>query len=101
MYWRLDPSMVRLILGMELRTLMRSRRTIIMSIVLPIVIMPIMIFASQYSVRSEERRAEEQVSCSAHTGAMLGLTGVRRRRDHLRRCVKFFTRRGFIPTEDI
>jgi sodium transport system permease protein len=67
-YWRLDPSMVRLILGMELRTLMRSRRTIIMSIVLPIVIMPIMIFASQYSVRSEERRAEETLYRYAWTG---------------------------------
>ena len=68
MYWRLDPSIVRLILGMEVRTLLRSRRTIIMSIVLPVLIMPLMLFASQYSVRSEQRRAEETLYRYALTG---------------------------------
>ena len=51
-------SIVRLIWRLEVRTLLRSRRTIVLSIVLPMLVMPVMLLASRYSVQSQERREE-------------------------------------------
>ncbi len=51
-------SIVRLIWRLEIRTLLRSRRTVILSIVLPMLLMPIMLLASRFSIQLQERREE-------------------------------------------
>lgn len=45
----------------ELRTLLRDRRTIFASIVLPILVMPLILFSSGFVERAREKRQEEQV----------------------------------------
>ncbi len=38
---------IRALFLMELRTLLRDRRTVVLSIVLPLIVMPLMLFASR------------------------------------------------------
>ena len=45
---------LRLLYLHELRMLVRARRTVVMAIVIPIVIMPVMLFASRFA--SKQRR---------------------------------------------
>jgi len=52
----------------ELRMMLRDRRTIVMSIVLPLVVMPIMLFASHAMNVRRERRLAETVYEFAVTG---------------------------------
>ena len=52
----------------ELRMMLRDRRTIVMSIVLPLVVMPIMLFASHAMNQRRERRLAETVYEFALTG---------------------------------
>ncbi len=59
---------VRLIWRHEIRTLLRSRRTIILSIVLPMLVMPVMIFASRFASERRDRQLEETVYDYAITG---------------------------------
>ncbi len=48
-------SVVRILYIHELRMLLRARRTVVMAIVLPAVIMPLMIYAQKYSADRRER----------------------------------------------
>lgn len=52
----MDWKSVRLMSGLEIRTLLRSRRTVVTAIVLPMLIMPLMLFASRFSIRSQQRQ---------------------------------------------
>lgn len=54
----MDWRMIGLIWRLEIRTLLRSKRMIIMSVVLPMLIMPVMILASRFSVESQQRRED-------------------------------------------
>ncbi|MGE3276863.1 MAG: ABC transporter permease subunit [Vicinamibacterales bacterium] len=56
-------SRVLTIAGTELRTLLRDRRTVVMSIVLPLLVMPVMLFASR---AAEERRERELAAREYH-----------------------------------
>jgi sodium transport system permease protein len=65
-------GLVRLLYLHELRMLLRARRTVVMAIVLPAVIMPLMLYAQKYSF---ERR-EQFLSGSSYRYAITGeLTG--------------------------
>src|SRR5713101_7317433 len=48
-------GLVRLLYLHELRMLVRARRTVVMAIVLPAVIMPLMLYAQKYSADRRER----------------------------------------------
>src|SRR3989475_9213625 len=48
-------SVLRLLFLHELKMLVRARRTVVMAIVLPAVIMPLMLYAQKYSADSRER----------------------------------------------
>src|SRR5262249_49828704 len=45
----------------EIRTLVRARRTVVMAIVIPTVVMPVMLFASKYA-NDQRRRALTQTT---------------------------------------
>src|SRR6185503_1805516 len=48
-------SVLRLLYIHEMRMLLRARRTVIMAIVLPAVLMPLMLYAQKYSSTRRER----------------------------------------------
>src|SRR6185436_15908259 len=52
---RMNRSILRLLYVHELRMLLRARRTVIMAVVLPAVIMPLMIYAQKYSYERRQR----------------------------------------------
>jgi sodium transport system permease protein len=59
---------VRALFAMELRTLLRDRRTVVLSIVLPLAIMPLMLFASRWMEDRRQRALELRESSYAVTG---------------------------------
>ena len=59
---------VRLIWRQEIRLLLRSRRTIVLSIVLPMLVMPLMLFASRFAADRRDRQVEETLYRYAITG---------------------------------
>ena len=59
---------VRLIWRQEIRVLLRSRRTIVLSIVLPMLVMPIMLFATRFTAERRDRQVEETLYRYAITG---------------------------------
>src|SRR4051812_21758170 len=52
-------STLRLLFIHEMRMLLRSRRTIITSVVLPLIMMPAMIIGSRYAQRQQETRIDQ------------------------------------------
>ena len=48
-------ELVRLLFLHEVRMLVRARRTVVMAIVLPAMIMPLMLYAQKYSADRRER----------------------------------------------
>lgn len=56
-----EPSALGTLYRTELRMLLRDRRTILVSIVLPILVMPLLLFSSSFTERAREQRQEEQV----------------------------------------
>ena len=48
-------SVLRLLFLHEVKMLVRARRTVVMAILLPAVIMPLMLYAQKYSADSRER----------------------------------------------
>ncbi|HPS77310.1 MAG TPA: ABC transporter permease subunit [Thermoanaerobaculaceae bacterium] len=87
---------VRTLFTYELRQTLRDRRTLFMSIVLPLLVMPIMLFGSRKVEQVRERKLEETTFSVAVTGSQAGparavLEGMRARLarqgskpDHLR-----------------
>jgi sodium transport system permease protein len=61
-------SALKLLFIHEMRMLLRSRRTIITSIVLPLVMMPVMIVGSRYAQRQQESRIDQTTFDYAITG---------------------------------
>src|SRR5262245_41913938 len=61
-------SALRLLYVHEMRMLLRSRRTVVTSIVIPAVMMPIMIMATQYTQRQGRDRLNETTFRYAVTG---------------------------------
>ncbi len=59
---------VRLIWRQEVRLLLRSRRTVVLSIVLPMLVMPLMLFASRFAADRRDRQVEETLYRYALTG---------------------------------
>jgi len=53
-----DGSPILAILGLELRSLLRDRRTLLMSVVLPVVLIPLLLLASSWMEGREAERAE-------------------------------------------
>lgn len=66
---RLDRGVVATLLRTELRMLLRDRRTVVLSIVLPIVVMPLMLFAGSWVNRARERKLEEKPARIVLAGA--------------------------------
>ena len=54
----LDAAVVRTLVGHELRMLVRDRRTVLLSVVLPLLLMPLMMFGSQAMERSRLQRLQ-------------------------------------------
>src|SRR5262245_65440268 len=48
-------NVLRLLYVHELRMLLRARRTVVLAVVLPAIIMPLMLYAQKYSVNRRER----------------------------------------------
>ncbi|MFZ5786384.1 MAG: ABC transporter permease subunit [Acidobacteriota bacterium] len=61
-------DVVTTLLGNELRMLVRDRRTIVLSVLLPLVVMPLMLFGSRWSEQRRERRLAETEMSYAVTG---------------------------------
>ena len=61
-------SVLRLLFLHELRMLLRARRTVVMAIVLPAIIMPLMLYAQKYSFERRERILSGGVYRYAITG---------------------------------
>jgi sodium transport system permease protein len=59
---------VGLIWRQEIRVLLRSRRTVVLSIVLPMLVMPLMLFASRFATERRDRQVEETLYRYAITG---------------------------------
>ncbi|GMR12868.1 MAG: ABC transporter permease subunit [Gemmatimonadota bacterium] len=76
---------VRAIYGLEIRSLLRDRRTVFVSIVLPVVLMPLLLLASSRVERSRQQREESRHYKYAVVGSdstfMLELLGDSVRRD--------------------
>ena len=56
----------------ELKMLVRTKRTVAMSIILPAIIMPIMLFAARYNQERRERSLHETAYRYAVTGPLRG-----------------------------
>jgi sodium transport system permease protein len=56
----------------ELRMVLRDRRTIVMSIVLPVLVMPLMLFGSHWTQQRRERTLEQTTYTYAVTGTEAG-----------------------------
>ena len=65
---RFDASAVGALYGNEMRHLLRDRRTIVMSIVLPLVVMPIMLFGSRWMEKRREAKLEDTTFAYAVAG---------------------------------
>ena len=61
-------SVLRLLFLHELKMLVRARRTVVMAIVLPAIIMPLMLYAQKYSFERRERLLSRGVFRYAITG---------------------------------
>ena len=61
-------AVLRLLFLHELRMLVRARRTVVMALVLPALIMPLMLYAQKYSLERRERLLSEAVYRFAITG---------------------------------
>ena len=57
----MDWKVIQLIWTVELRTLLRSRRTIILSVLLPILVMPLMLMATRFNTQFQERQQASTV----------------------------------------
>jgi sodium transport system permease protein len=57
---------------MELRTLLRDRRTVVLSLVLPLIVTPLMLFASRAMEQRRQRALDVRASTGAVTGARAG-----------------------------
>lgn len=66
---RLDTRVITTLLGTELRMLLRDRRTILFSIVLPLLVMPVMMFGSHFMQQRRERSLQTLVFTYAVTGS--------------------------------
>lgn len=55
---RIDRATVATILRSELRTLIRDRRTVFVSVVLPVLVMPVLLFAGQWMNQRREHRLD-------------------------------------------
>jgi len=63
------PSITMTLYCNELRILLRDRRTILMSIVLPLLLMPIMLFGSSFLQRRQEQKLQTREFLIAVTGS--------------------------------
>ena len=61
-------SALKLLFIHEMRMLLRSRRTIITSVVLPLIMMPVMITGSRFAQRQQESRIDQTTFEYAVTG---------------------------------
>ena len=66
---RLDRTTVGTLFRTELRTVLRDRRTVIMSIVLPLLVMPLMLYAGRWSEQRRARRLEGTTYTYVVTGS--------------------------------
>ena len=64
----MDWKVIRLIWTLEFRTLLRSRRTIVLSVILPILVMPLMLMATRFNSDLQERQQSSRVYRYAITG---------------------------------
>ncbi len=64
-----DESALGTLYRTELRMLLRDRRTILVSIVLPILVMPLLLFSSSFTERAREARQEAKVFNYAVVGS--------------------------------
>ena len=67
-------SVLRLLYVHELKMLVRARRTVVMAIVLPAVIMPLMLYAQKYSADRRERLLTGATYRYAVTGTLADRT---------------------------
>ncbi len=65
---RLDRATVATLFATELRTVLRDRRTVIMSIVLPLLIMPLMLYSGRWNEQRRQRKLEQTVYAYAVVG---------------------------------
>ena len=65
---KVDRATIVTLFSTELRTVLRDKRTVIMSIVLPLLVMPLMLYAGRWS---EQRRAAKLVA-TEYTYAVIG-----------------------------
>lgn len=65
----MNRTAVRILLRHELRMLMRDRRTVILSILLPLLIMPLIILGLRFSQTQRSQRLDETVYAYAVTGS--------------------------------
>ena len=63
-------GILRLLFVHEMKMLLRARRTVIMAIVLPAVIMPLMLYAQKYSANRRERQLTGTTYRYAITGPL-------------------------------
>ncbi len=70
----MDWNAIGLIWTLELRTLLRSPRTIVLSVLLPILVMPLMLFATRFSTSFQERQQASTVYRYAITGDWINPT---------------------------
>jgi len=66
---RFDTSAIGAVYGNEMRHLLRDRRTIVMSIVLPLLVMPIMLFGSRWMEKRREAKLDDTTFAYAVTGS--------------------------------
>ena len=66
---RLDRATVATLFASELRTVLRDRRTVIMSIVLPLLIMPLMLYASRWTEQRRQHKLEQTIYSYAVVGS--------------------------------
>ena len=59
---------LKLLFVHEMRMLLRSRRTIITSVVLPLIMMPVMIMGSRFAQKQQESRIDQTMFEYAVTG---------------------------------
>jgi len=69
---RSGPSVIRTLYANELRMVLRDRRTIMMAVVLPVLVMPVMLFASHWTSSRREKTLEETTYSYAVTGSEAG-----------------------------
>ncbi len=60
--------LIRTLYRTELRMVLRDRRTIVLSIILPLLVMPLMIFASRWTAERREQKLQETEYTYAVTG---------------------------------